>query len=546
MKQGLLTMASLIFNEERYLGARYSRNYRSDEFNKSVRGRDQIKRLTIYNLITVAISYSFLSFIVAMENLGTGVTDSGTLLMALSIFPLNMAVNIYSSASYSMSLKNSRSPEIFNALPVSRTWIIFEASWFLSSGILSLFIVLPVSIVYCLDLSSFAPLFLDIAIWLSSTFLGFAIGFTFGSLSFLGKQGSRGFKKLTNVFRNSLLLLLFLAFFTSIYALPRLSSSPFFMNNTILQRLLGEFGAAMSLNFAVISPYFLFTATIFLLAGSLAASAYSSSVGLKRISRQDMGSASGVRSKRKSLGKPKEGSMSIKSIRKDMNLWLRQSFPSLLLFTPVFLVFPLSVNYILGITRERFLPAEFLMFILAASIISSFSYSMGSLISEGKGLKVLGMLPMNLGDLIRLKLISSSIFFVVCLLPVYIIVTYLSGIDFMDSAIFFATAVSAFMTAFLIASSLLYARVSESGWEVNMHGSENYAFLFYSYLIASIPAVLAAVAVFLTGYLYNSPESLEFFTYGTLNIGILALLCFYLVIKNNGINQLSRKFPESE
>lgn len=539
-------MASLIFNEEKYLGARNSKNYRSYEFNKSASGRDQIKRLTIYNLITVAISYSFLSFIVAMENLGTGVTDSGTILMALSIFPLNMAVNIYSSASYSMSLKNSRSPEIFNALPVHRTWAIFEASWFMSSGILSLFIVLPVSIFYCLDLGSFVPLVLDIAMWLSSTLLGFAIGFTFGSFSFLGKPGSSRFKKLANVFRNSILVLMFLAFFTSIYALPRLSSSPFFMDSTILQRLLGTLGAAMSLNFVLISPYFLFTASILLLSGSLVASAYSSWAGLNRISRHDIGTASGVTTKRQKLEKCKDSNMSIYSIRKDMNLWLRQSFPSLLLFTPVFLIFPLSVNYILGITRERFLPVEFLMFILSASIISSLIYSIGSLISEGKGLKVLGMLPMDLKDLIRLKFISSSIFFVFCLLPVYIFVSYLSGIDFIDSAIFFATAVSVFMTAFLIASSLLYARVSESGWEVNMHGSENYAFLSYSCLIASIPAVLAAIAVFLTGYLYNSPESLEFLTYGTLNIGILALLCFYLFVKNNGINHLKRKTPESE
>ena len=545
MKQSLWSRASLIFNEERYLGSRNSRNYRSDKFSNPEMERVQIRRLTIYNMFTVAISYSILSFIVAMENLGSGVTDSGTLLVVLSIFPLNIAVNTYSSASYAMSLKNSRSPDIYNALPIHGIWAIFEASWFLSSGVLSLFIVLPVSILYCLDLGSFVPLLMDIAIWLSFTLLGFATGFTFGSFSFIGSHKNRRFKKLTNVFRNSILVLLFLVFFTSLYALPKLPSSQFFINDPFLQRSLGEVGAAMSLNFGVVSPYLLIVSALLLLAGSLIVSGYATRSGLKRISRYGMGGASEVSSKPLQLDKPRDLTLTTTSIRKDMNLWLRQSFPSLLLFTPVFLVFPLSVNYIIGIARDGFLPVEFLLFILSASIISSFSYSTGSLLSEGRGLKVLGMLPVNLREIIRLKFISSSIFFVICLFPVYLLASFLSRVGFMDSAMFFATAVAVFMTAFLISSLFFYRRVSESGWEVNIQGSANYAFLFCSYLIASIPAILSAILVFTTGYLYNSPQSLEFMAYASLNIGIVALIYIYLFRKNNGNLSLKKEIMES-
>jgi hypothetical protein len=115
----------------------------------------------------------------------------------------------------------------------------------------------------------------------------------------------------------------------------------------------------------------------------------------------------------------------------------------------------------------------------------------------------------------------------------------------MDSAMFFATAVAVFMTAFLISSLFFYRRVSESGWEVNIQGSANYAFLFCSYLIASIPAILSAILVFTTGYLYNSPQSLEFMAYASLNIGILALIYIYLFRKNNGNLSLKKEIMES-
>lgn len=537
-------MAVLAAQEQRYHGSFSGEKPvpEGKDYNGAIRSR--ARNQWIANSLTFATAYTFLSLIVALENIQDGISNPGVFVLFFSLFPVSVVMNSYSSASYSMYLKGSKTPKILNTLPVRRVWSIFEIVWFMNSGFLSVFLVLPVTILYCIESGAFYPLVMGIMMWLASALLGYSIGFAFGSESFSGVYSGSMSKKVANLLRNIVLLILFTVFFSAMYSLPRISETNYFRNNPGILISLQKFGSFISGNSSPrgsdLIPVALLACIVF---GCLILSDISArygTMGIFRVSRPSS-STYGTSHSRTRVSRSK-GKI-LNSIRKDVNLWLRQSFTSLIMFTPVFLIFPVSVNYILGISRVDFQPLEFMIFILAGSMISSFTYSAGSIVSEGKGINVLHLLPVTVSDIVKMKLFSSTMVFAACLVPVYALAAFLSGIPLIESIIIFFTAISIFMISFLISSSLTYHKASRMEWKGNIQESVGYGYLSFSYILSSCPPILASVPVMALRIIMGISTYVELLLYASINLLVLILLYSHMIerkkIENNGFQSTS-------
>ena len=419
-------LAEELFIEQRY----YSHRSQNTDDGISKTEVHQLRNKFRLSLLTNYLMYAFfflmLSLILIIDNSARIESEFYIILIPLYIYIL--AFSTYTTVSFLEYTRNTNSIRMLGILPVKRPNLILFQSWFFYSGSLGIFLLVPASFIYISQGGSILEVPLQFINAVTSIILGYSIGSLVSNIR--RSPGSVRVRALRNVLRNAAIAAMFLIFYAGISFLPNsgIMFTHFYRSRIFIFIPFINFPYAFHSGISDVDSiwqvlqYSLYAGVSFLF---LAFSSKKSFMGI--IEGGSHNSTPG--SNFKSLSSRKIGKGYFRpSVIKDSKLILRESLPSLLVFTPLFLIFPYDIS-LLSISYSKEIITLFMVFFSSiVSVISAACYSIAILTVESGGIQYLSILFPDQKRALTLKMLSSVSIFLLIYIPMIISAIYISGI----------------------------------------------------------------------------------------------------------------------
>jgi predicted permease len=450
-------LALELFMEQRY----YS--YRSQKEGEGISESDvkairkKFRSSLLSNYFIYAFFFLVLSLILFIDNYAKIRTEFYLILIPLYLYIL--AFSAYTTVSFLEYARKANSVRMLGILPVRRPGLLLFLSWFVYSGSLGIFLLVPASFFFV----SMGGSVLELPVQLMNAVTSIVLGYSFGSLisSTRLSSGSVRGRAMRNLSRNMAIAFMFLIFYTGISFLPSadIPSSLFYGNSALLYVPFINFPYSFSFNTYNLLQLWQFLQYSLYIVLSFLVLDWSARRGFRRImdggfrnigqSREDTSAVQ---------GKVGRGYL-VPSLIKDSKLIIRESLPSLLIFTPMFLIFPYDVSLFSIKFSGEFIIPFMVVFSAMVSVISAACYSMAFLSAESGGIQYLRILFPDQNRVMRSKMFSSSMIFSIVYIPMALSSLLLSGISPIIWPGIIVSSVSIFCITFLSSFSKLLNRV---------------------------------------------------------------------------------------
>ena len=424
--KGKFALARELFMEQRYYSHRSQNNNEGISKDEVHALRNKFSLSLLTNYFIYAFFFLMLSLILIIDNSARIKYEFYIILIPLYLYVL--AFSSYTTLSFLEYIKNSNSVRLLGILPVRNQNLLLFLSWFTYSGSLGIFLLVPATFIYVSQGGNALEVPFQFVNAVTSIMLGYSLGSVISNIRL--SSGSVKGRALRNVSRNAAIAILFLLFYAGISLLPNsdILFSNFYRNPLFIYIPFINFSYAFQINInsAVqmlqIIQYLLYVVVAYLVLK------FASTKGFRRIIEGSSTKRnSGIITKH-SLDRKTWSGHFRPSLIKDSKLILRESLPSLLVFTPLFLIFPYDIS-LLSISYSKALITPFMViFSATVSVISAACYSIAFMSVESGGIQYLHLLFPDQKRVLMLKMFSSIFIFSIIYIPMAISALYISGI----------------------------------------------------------------------------------------------------------------------
>ena len=529
--KGAMQIVKEIFMEQRFA----SRKDQIYPVKQSVKYRAELRRnlaaSVLSNYIIYAMFFSIISLILFMDNSFSGLVLFQVI--SLSVYSYILVFSAYTCISFTEYINKTPSGGILRILPIRKPHLYIFLSWFIYTGSMGLFLIIPGSILFYIHGGPPSYIPLQVICSLTCIFTGFSLGYLISASRNQGRLTSG--MKTRNIVRNIAIATLFLLFYTGISELSSLNISGTILspNPIILVLPIISFSQLFSTGLHTTQMIVTVTACLSYLILSIFLIDRS---GKFAFSRSNEGKVSG-RSRRVEEVKLKRREVHgyiFSSLVKDINLVFRESLASLLVFTPLYLLFPFVLSISLSLRDSSVSTEYFMVFITMVSIISSASYVMAFLSSESRGFLYLRILLPAETDMVKTKTLNGTVIFSIISIPLIVYASLALNISYIMMLGIIMASISTFLTSCLISSTIIVHRIRnlETIRGISSLGSPFKLLLAFS-LSSLVPVSLTILSIIITIYLNAGYEFLtsiwDIITFS----GLLAVFTKSVILKSS-------------
>ncbi|QRF75676.1 putative permease [Thermoplasmatales archaeon] len=502
--------------EQRYLGMRNSVQFQNKINRLNYGPKKYFDRMIFLNYGFTAVMLIIFSIVMVFPALFSTSPETAVADVGFVLFAYTLSMSIYNSFIFFNTIGNHRLVEPLGVLPVKNGDDILFMSWLKYNGSSSIFIVVPVLVLYAIKFSSYETLFMG-SIWLLSIII---LGYSVGAIIYMSVRkrisGDRSpiMSSIKGALRMMVIIGIFAMFEIMIYFpgvlinyIPRAAGLPGMLVPLLNVTTVVFQASPVNLNFISDIGVTTFYLAVFLVAFSLIKS---------RIFTVLSNSPDSIPGNRQLPVNLRVYGFFYSLFMKDIRGILRKSQNIILIFLPAIFVLPTILPLLVFGTARNTDVSSLYYSLLSIVIISSTFYSIVLMASEGNGIEVINSLPLSNSDQIISKSVVGIFLFVLIVSPLTILITALNGMGVIVTFFLLFNIIVAYSYTSLFNLKWLRGKISDGTRTINFYsfgGNIVYVLLFiYSLSLIALSAMAGNFATFAVFHsFYTNSNSFIYF-----------------------------------
>lgn len=528
MKSAKYLIERTLVVEQRYLGMRSSTQFLNKISKSNFGPKKYFDRMILVNYGFTAAMLIIFSLVMVSPALFSNDSASAVADVGFVLFAYTLSMSIYNSFIFFNTLGTHRLVEPLGTLPLKGGDDMLFMSWLKYNGSSSIFIVIPVLVVYAVRFNTYETLFIG-ALWIMSIMI---LGYSLGAIIYvsvrkrISTSRSPIFSSLKGALRMVVIIGVFAMFEIMIY-----------FPQTLLEYIPKASGFA-----GLVIPILNITTVVFQsypvnqnFVADIAVSTFYLSVFLMIFAFVKTWIYNELTGPPRFVSVRKAFSHSFRIygflyslFLKDLRSLLRKSQNVILIFLPAIFVLPTILPLLIfGTTRDGN-PSSLYYSLLSIVVISSTFYSLVLMASEGNGIEVVNSLPLRNSDQITSKSAVGLFLFVLIVSPLTMLITLLNGLGIIASIFLLLNIILAYSYTSLFNVKWLRGRIAEGSKTVNFYsfgGNIVYLLLFvYSLCLIGLAVMASNFATLALFHTFQSSSNPFIYIESIFNVLIFSVV----------------------